>query len=220
MFLIVKKKLSRGGIKISLIQREKERERIRGALFLPWIPSLKENVFSIFGWKRCTESQLFRRREKVAPVASGFLALGELRHFPSRAAKKVPFRLKTKPFNRFHRFSKYCEIRKKGTSQRFILPFLLFSRSPFVPPPIHVYRRVKGIHFSSSRTGEKKNPLLSNWIIFHRFFGKFIYFPAKPDQNRTLSVYPSPIPHRHPRTTPPSSPTRLASTIFNTPTMI
>lgn len=167
-----------------MIQREKERERIRGALFLPWIPSLKENVFSVFGWKRCTESQLFRRREKVAPVASGFLALGELRHFPSRAAKKVPFRLKTKPFNRFHRFSKYCEIRKKGTSQRFILPFLPFSRSPFVLPPIHVYRRVKGIHFSWSRTGEKKNPLLSNWIIFHRFFGKFIYFPAKPDQNR------------------------------------
>lgn len=126
MFLIVKKKLSRGEIKISLIQREKERERIRGALFLPWIPSLKENVFSVFGWKRCTESQLFRRREKVAPVASGFLALGELRHFPSRAAKKVPFRLKTKPFNRFHRFSKYCEIRKKGTSQRFILPFYFF----------------------------------------------------------------------------------------------
>lgn len=117
-------------------------------------------------------------------------------------------------------FPNIAKFEKKGTSQRFILPFLPFSRSPFVPPPIHIYRRVKGIHFSSSRTGEKKNPLLSNWIIFHRFFGKFIYFPAKPDQNRTLSVYPSPIPHRHPRTTPPSSPTRLASTIFNTPTMI
>lgn len=117
MFLIVKKKIVTRRDKNFLdSEREKERERIRGALFLPWIPSLKENVFSVFGWKRCTESQLFRPREKVAPVASGFLALGELRHFPSRAAKKVPFRLKTKPFNRFHRFSKYCEIPKKGTT--------------------------------------------------------------------------------------------------------
>lgn len=116
-------------------------------------------------------------------------------------------------------FPNIAKFEKKEQANDLSFHFFLFQDRPS-SPLLSVYRRVKGIHFSWSRTGEKKNPLLSNWIIFHRFFGKFIYFPAKPDQNRTLSVYPSPIPHRHPRTTPPSSPTRLASTIFNTPTMI
>lgn len=50
MFLIVKKKIvTRRDENFLDSEREKERERIREALFLPWIPSLKENVFSVFG---------------------------------------------------------------------------------------------------------------------------------------------------------------------------
>lgn len=80
-----KKILLRGGIKIFLIHVKRER-----------IGSIVASLDSSFSVKKMfsriwmeTNPNFFGRGKKLLLVATGFFALGELRHFPSRAAKKV-----------------------------------------------------------------------------------------------------------------------------------
>lgn len=123
-----RKKMSRDGIKIFLILW-KERER-KGEYF--FFAQRERFSFGLFGRKhvtpkRCTET--FSAEGKSCSVATGFFALGELRHFP-------PGREKTKPFNRFSIvFPNIAKFKKRGT---------IYSFSSFRPLYIlFVYRGVK-----------------------------------------------------------------------------
>lgn len=73
----------------NFLDSREERENWKHCCFLRFLLQREENVFSYLDGNDVPNPNFFGRGKKLLLVATGFFALGELRHFPSRAAKKV-----------------------------------------------------------------------------------------------------------------------------------
>lgn len=111
-------------------KKERERERIESII------SSLDSSFSVekmfFGWKRMHGIPTFFEGKSWRVDFSHLASFAIFHHGPRKNVWKR---------NRSTVSIVFPNVSKRGANQRFILPFLPFSKS--FPPPIHIYRRVK-----------------------------------------------------------------------------